>query len=183
MKKMIIAVLSFGAVAQVCAQVPNTKPGLWETRIIKNVVDGKDMTAQMNDAMAKMQAQLAKMTPEQRAMVESSMKGVAAGNGSSFRTCISPAMAAKHQIGADPHGHCPPASVTTNGNKINFSINCTYEGHTTVGTGQAVMDGDSVSSHVDMKVSDSNGTHTITADTQMNYIGSNCQGIKPPDQK
>jgi hypothetical protein len=163
--------------------MPSPKAGLWETKIVKNIVDGKDMTAQINDAMAKMQARLAQMTPEQRAMVESHMNGMAAGGSNSVRVCISPAMAAKHAFGGDPQGHCPGSSYDVSGNKVSFSINCTHDGRTTVGTGQAIMNGDSISTHVDLKTTDSKGTHTMLADTQMSYLGSNCQGIKPFDEK
>jgi hypothetical protein len=186
MKKITIAILALGmaAMTQLAqAQVPGTKAGLWETKIVKNVYDGKDMSAQMSDAQAQLQAKLASLPPDQRAMVESRMKGIGAGNGGAFRVCISPAMAAKNQIGGDPHGHCPPASVDVNGNTVNFAINCTYEGRTTVGKGQAVRNGDSFSIHADMKETDSKGSHTIVVDTQMNYLGADCQGIKPLDQK
>jgi hypothetical protein len=185
MKEIGIAFLAIGmaGLAQLGhAQVPGTKAGLWETKIVKNVVDGKDMAAQMSDAQAKLQAKLASLPPDQRAMVEAHMKG-AGMNGNSIRVCISPAMAAKHQIAGDPQGHCPPASVDVSGNTFSFAVNCSYNGHTTVGKGQAVMNGDSIAVHVDMTETDSKGTHTIVADTQMNYLGADCQGIKPLDQK
>ncbi|MBV8635333.1 MAG: DUF3617 domain-containing protein [Burkholderiaceae bacterium] len=178
MKKSIIAILAIGVAGLASAQAPASKPGLWETKIVKQVVDGKDMTAQINGAMA----QLANLPPEQRAMIEAHMKG-AGMNGTSIRVCISPAMAAKHEIGGDPRGHCPPASIEVNGNTTNFAVNCTYQGRTTVGKGQAVVNGDSIAVHVDMKETDSNGSHTVISDTQMSYLGSDCQGIKPLDQK
>ena len=62
MKKVIVVALLSGVAGLVQAQVPETKPGLWESKLTKNVVDGKDMTAQIDDAMAKMQARLAQMT-------------------------------------------------------------------------------------------------------------------------
>lgn len=178
MKKIGIAIVAMSLAGVSHAQVPGTKAGLWETKIVKSVYDGKDMTAQINGAMA----QIANLPPEQRAMVEAHMKASGAGGGS-FRVCISPAMAAKHQIGGDPHGHCPPASTEVSGNTINFVVNCTYQGRTTVGKGQAVANGDSFSIHTDVKETDSKGSHTMLADLQMNYLGANCQGLKPADQK
>lgn len=181
MKTSIAAVMLLAAAGLAYAQTPGIKPGLWETKVVKMVNDGKDMS----EMMAKMQAQLANLPPDQRAMVESQMKahGMSGGAGGVIRMCISPAMAAKHQVGGDPHGHCPPAQLQISGNKTTFSINCTYEGNTTVGTGQAVMSGDSITTHVDMKTTGAQGNHTVVADTQMSYIGANCQGLKPLDQK
>ncbi|HEX8955640.1 MAG TPA: DUF3617 family protein, partial [Burkholderiaceae bacterium] len=126
--------------------------------------------------------QLANLPPEQRAMIESHMKGSGFGGGG-MRVCISPAMAAKHELGGDPHSHCPPASTEVSGNTISFVVNCTYQGRTTVGKGQAVLNGDSYAIHSDVKETDSKGTHTAVSDIQMTYLGSDCQGIKPMDQK
>ncbi len=183
MKKVIVVALLSGVAGLVQAQVPETKPGLWESKLTKNVVDGKDMTAQIDDAMAKMQARLAQMTPEQRAMVESHMKTMTSGSGGSVRFCVSPEMAAKHAIAGDPHGNCPPTSTSVSGNKTSFSINCTHDGRTAVGTGQIVVNGNSTTYHADMKTTDSKGSHTVVMDAEMRYLGSNCQGIKPLDQK
>lgn len=184
MKKITIAVVAIGMAGWAHAEMPATKAGLWETKIVKNVYDGKDMSAQMSDAQAQLQAKLASLPPEQRAMVEARMKGAGVGgSGGAVRVCVSPAMAAKHLIGGDPKGRCPPASTEISGNTVNFAVNCTYEGRTTVGKGQAVMNGDSIAIHADMKETDSKGSHTIVVDTQMNYLGSDCQGIKPVDQK
>lgn len=182
MKKTFLAVLllSGGFAGLVHAQTPSLKPGLWETKVVKQIVDGKDMSAQIADAMAKYQSAMANMTPEQRAMVQSHMPA-SPGAGGGVRICISPAMAAKHIAGGDPQGHCPPASVTVSGNKMSFAINCTYEGRTTVGTGETTMAGDTMSSHVDMKTTDSRGTHTVQMDSQMHYVGADCQGVKPLD--
>lgn len=181
MKKTIVATLALAAAASAHAQVPDAKAGLWETKIVKNVVDGKDMSAQMNDAMAAHQAQLDKLTPEQRAMVMSRMNGM--GGNSAIRTCISPAMAAKHDFGGDAHGHCPSADISVSGNTITFNINCTNQGRTIVGKGQAVMSGDTISRHIDVKETDDKGSHTAVIDMQSTYLGSDCKGVKPLDQK
>ncbi len=86
MKTWIVTALLIVAAGLALAQMPRTKAGLWETKIVKNVVDGKDMTAQMNDAMTKMRAQLAQMTPEQRAMVESHFQEMAGGGANAIGT-------------------------------------------------------------------------------------------------
>ena len=178
----IAALLLLAAAAGVQAQQA-MKPGLWELKVNKLVNDGKDMS----DSMAKMQQRLAALPPDQRAMVESRMQASGVGNGS-VRVCISPAMAAKYQFNGTGAGnprdsHCPSNKADISGNKVTFTINCTYEGNTTVGSGQAVMSGDSISIHSETKISGANGSHSSIADVQMNYVGSDCQGLKPADQK
>ena len=183
MKKTILATLVMsGALCGLAhADAPSMKAGLWESKVIKHVVDGKDMAATTAEMMAKYQQAMAKMPPEQRAAMQAHMP-VAAGSPGTARLCISPAMAANHGALAESHSHCPPASLTTIGNKTTFTFNCTHDGRTTVGTGERIMTGDTISGHVNMKVTDSQGTHNMEMESQMRYLGADCQGIKPIDQ-
>ena len=50
------------------------KAGLWETQVTKQVVDGKDTTAQINGATAQMQKMMANLPPDQRAKMEAMFK-------------------------------------------------------------------------------------------------------------
>lgn len=180
MKKTVLAIMLVASSAA-HAETGAMRAGLWETKTIHQVVDGRDMTAQMAAQQARMQAAMAKMTPEQRQMMGASMKGMP-GSGGSVRMCISPAMAAKHMGQVNSDGRCPPASVTTSGNKTSYTFNCTKDGRTTVGNGTSTVNGDSVSSHVEVKTSDAKGSHTMAMDSEMTYLGADCQGITPIDQ-
>jgi hypothetical protein len=167
------------------AQGSGLKPGLWEVRQIKQVVDGRDMAAQMASAQAQMQQSMAKMSPEQRKQMEAMMGGRgmpqgAAGGGT--RICISPAMAARDKPMVDPEGRCEPAKVSRSGNKTSFEFNCTTQGRTTVGKGESTHSGDTVNSRMDMTTTDASGRHTMQSESQMKYLGPDCQGIKPMDQ-
>lgn len=163
------------------AQLMGVKAGLWETKVIHQVVDGKDMAPQIAAAQAKMQAAMANMTPEQRAQMAGMMKSMPNQNGV-IRSCISPAMAAKQSAMVDPEGHCSAVSVTPNGNKVDFSFTCNQNGHTSTGSGERIVNGNSVSTHMDMTSTDAKGQHKVVIDTEMTYIGSDCQGVQPIDE-
>ena len=183
MKKLICASLVMSSVlcSLAYADTSTLKPGLWENKVIKNVVDGKDMSAKSAEMMAKYQQAMEKMTPEQRAAMQSHM-AMASGSPGTVRICISAAMAANHGALPEAQSHCAPASVSTSGNKMSFTLNCTRDGRTTVGSGERMINGDSISTHVNMKMTDSHGTRTMEMESEMRYLGSDCKGIKPMDQ-
>ena len=174
----ILAVLSGTAVAQ----SSSLKPGLWEVKAVRQVVDGRDLSAQMAAASAKMEQAMANMTPEQRKQMEAMMSGQGrpqSASGGATRICVSPAMAAKDKPMVDPEGRCEPAKVSRNGNKTSFEFNCSRDGRTQVGTGESTVSGDTVTSRMDMTVTDAQGRHTMQTESQMRFLGTDCQGIKP----
>jgi hypothetical protein len=165
------------------AQTAGLKPGLWDVKIIRQVIDGKDMSAQIASAQARMQEALAKMTPEQRAMMEGRLKGMMGqGAGGTTRICISPAMAAKNETWTDREGRCGSAKVSHSGNKTSFEVNCSSDGRTTVGSGDSTLNGDTVTTHVDLTTTDARGSHTVQSETQMRFVGADCEGVMPVDQ-
>jgi hypothetical protein len=179
MKKATMAVfISLSSIA--FAENSGLKPGLWEVKPTSQVVDGRDMTAQIAESRARMQQAIANMPPEQRQSMMNQMPAQSADG--SMRICVSPEMAAKDQPMIDHTGHCPPAKVTRDGNRSSFEFNCTTDGHNTVGKGERVVNGGSVTTRVDMTMTDARGSHTVHTESQMKYLGSDCQGIKPLDQ-
>ena len=85
---LLAAFLALGATAH--GQNAVLKPGLWETRMIHQVMDGRDMTAQMAGAQSRMQEIMASMSPTQRQQMQSMMKGrgVGAAGGATRSTTI-----------------------------------------------------------------------------------------------
>jgi hypothetical protein len=167
------------------AQGNGLKPGLWEVKQISQVMDGRDMTAQMAAAQEKMQQSMAKMSPERRRQMEAMMGAQAVpakGAGGGTRICISPAMAARDKPMVDPEGRCEPAKVSRSGNKTSFEFNCTASGRTMVGKGESTVSSDMVATRMDMTTTDANGRHTMKSESQMKYLGPDCQGVKPMDQ-
>ena len=184
MKKPILAILITLSGAAY-AQGSGLKPGLWEVKQIKQVMDGRDMGAQMAAAQDKMAQSMAKMSPERRKQMEAMMGGQgtpAQGGGVATRICISPAMAARDKPMVDPEGRCEPAKVSRSGNKTSFEFNCNSNGRAMAGKGESTFSGDRVTTRMDMTTTDARGSHTMQSESQMNYLGSDCKGVKPADQ-
>src|SRR5271170_1579017 len=183
MKKWTIAILVILGSSTALAQSPGLKPGLWEVKPIRQVVDGHDMTAQMASANAKMEQAMANMTPAQRKQMEAMMSGQGMPNqsaaASGARICISPAMAAQDKPIVDPEGRCEPAKVSRNGKKTSFEFHWAANGRTEVGKGETTVSGDTVTTQVDMTTTDAQGRHVMQTESQMKYLGPDCQGIKP----
>lgn len=184
MKKLpLTLLLTFLPGGYALADNPGLKPGLWESKVTRQVMDGRDMSAQMKSAQSQMQAAMANMPAAQRKQMESMMKGrpMPGANGAT-RICISPQMAARDKPMVDREGHCEPTKIVRSGSKTSFEFDCTSEGRHMVGHGDSVVSADSVSTRMDMTSTDAQGKHHMQTETQMSYLGADCQGIKPLDQ-
>ena len=69
MKKLTLAIL-VTLTGSAFAQSSALKPGLWEIKTIRQVMDGRDMSAQMNAAQGQMEEAMAQMSPDQRKKME-----------------------------------------------------------------------------------------------------------------
>ena len=167
------------------AQGLGLKAGLWEVKVLKQIMDGRDMSAQMAAAMSQAQAALANLPPEQRARIQAMMSnaGVGVGPGGSgggFRICISPQMAQRNAPVLDKDGRCRPVMLTRHGDQVDFQFSCNSNGTAIQGKGEATITAESVSTHTEMTTTSSNGTHQLQNDTQMSYISADCGDVKPP---
>ena len=153
-------------------------------KTIKQVMDGKDMQAQMAAAQAQMKQAMAKMPPEQRKQMEATMamQGAAMSGDGAMRMCISPEMAARDKPMVDPEGKCEPAKVSRSGNKTSYEFNCKTAGGSMVGKGDSTFAGDTITSRMDMTTTDARGKHTMQTESQMKYLGADCGGLKPVGQ-
>jgi hypothetical protein len=175
MKKMILAVCLVVSGAAV-AQVPGLKPGLWEVKPIRHVVDGRDVIAAMAANQARMQQAFANLPPEQRKQMEAQM------GGQNVKICITPAVAAHGLPMVDPEGTCQPETVERSGDKTSFAFHCSRNGRTSVGKGEATGNGDTIHTRVDMTTTDAKGSHSMQSEGEMTYLGADCQGLKPVGQ-
>lgn len=178
MKKLAFAIF----IASISnAYASGMKAGLWEIIPVSQVVDGRDMTAEISQAQTRMQQELSRLPPAQRAQMQAMMgQGSPAGNGT--KICVSPAMAARDAPMVDREGRCEPAKVTHSGNTTRFEFNCTSNGRTSVGKGESTASGDEITTRMDMTETDARGKHTMHSESRMRYLGSSCQGIAPADQ-
>lgn len=181
MKTVTLATLLILSTAAL-AQGSTLRQGLWEVKPISQLIDGKDMTAQMAASQERMQKSIASMPPEQRKQMQAMMGRQGAPAGSGTRICVSAAMAARDRPMVDPDGRCEPAKVSRSGNRTSFEFNCVTEGRSMVGKGESTASGDLVSTRMDMTTTDAQGRHTMQSEVQMKYLGADCQGVKPIDQ-
>jgi len=181
MKKFAL-VLSLTLCGAACAQTAVLKPGLWEMKIIHQIADGKDTALQIAALQARMQESLAKMSPEERKQAEMMMGGFPLTTHGAMRMCVSPAMAAKNVSWLDRGGACSSSKVKMSGNVTQFEVNCSHDGRTAVGGGTSTLTGNTISTHVDLTITDSKGAHKVTSDTDMTFVGTDCQGVVPMDQ-
>lgn len=181
MRKSMLTGFAVLAAVQAMADGLGVRPGLWETHVLKHVVDGRDTTAQIAGAAVKMQQMMAGMPAEQRAQMESMMKdhfppGAAPG---SIRMCITPEQAKQGNPFAGREG-CEKATVNRSGNRSTFEFSCTRSGSTTSGKGEATIGSDSVSSVVDTTIKQANGeSHVMHSESEMKFISADCGDVKP----
>lgn len=158
------------------------KAGLWEVNILKQVMDGQDMLAQRNAMMAQMQRQMANMPPAQRKQMEQMMAGHAMPASGSQRICVSVAMAKQDKpVMAESQG-CEPVKYERSGQKTTFEVHCNSSGQHMAGKGESTVNGNKVTTRMDMSMNDARGRHAMQTETEMTYLGPDCQGIKPADE-
>ena len=99
-------------------------PGLWENTL---VVQNPELEGQM----AKMQAELAKMPPDKRQMMESMMaqRGMSlapagGGSGISVRSCLSKEQAERGEPPEDEKRNCKRDSLSRSGSTLKFKVSC-----------------------------------------------------------
>jgi len=164
----------------VCAEGFSLKPGLWEMKLVHQVMDGRDMSARIAAAQAEVQQAMASMPPEQRRQMEAMAGRQGAGGG--YRICVSGEMAARGMPLMDSGGRCEQSKVNRTGNRTTFEFNCTSRGRSEVGKGETTVNGNLADTRVDMTLTDARGSHTMQNEMQFKFLGTDCKGIKPVDQ-
>jgi hypothetical protein len=147
---VLIAVLAlFPLAGQGWAENMKIRPGLWEHTFTMKTQGGE-----MENAMARMQKELAGMPPEQRKMMEQMMaaQGVGVGPmGTSVKVCVTKEMS-EHDYVPQKDGDCKQQVIKRTGNTMKFKFDCagdppssgegeitmsnskTYTGKTTINT-------------------------------------------------
>jgi len=158
------------------------KPGLWEMRMTKTVVDGHDQSAQMAGLSAKMQEQMARLTPEQRAQMGAMMQQYGAPqitDSGAIRMCVTPEMAKRDVPVVDKDGACQTANVSRSGNRMTYEVQCLKDGHKVSGKGETIQNGDTVSVNSDTTVVERGQTHQIHSEMELKFLSSDCGNVKP----
>ncbi|MES2190597.1 MAG: DUF3617 domain-containing protein [Pseudomonadota bacterium] len=172
----VLATLIFGN-ASVSAQT--MKPGLWEAH---NNVGG---SPEMDQAMAKMQQQMAAMPPAQRKMMEDmlakqgvGMGGAGTGGSMVLKMCITKEMAERNQLPVQQQGNCTTTTTDKSSKGMKMKFTCTNPPSS--GEGQFTFAGDTAYT-MKMKVNNtSQGVpKTTTVDTSARWLAADCGAIKP----
>lgn len=181
MKRTVTLVMLAAAAVSAHAD-SGQKPGLWEMKINKTVIDGRDQSAQMAGLSAKMQEQMARLTPEQRAQMGAMMQQYGApqiSDGGGIRICVTPEMAKRDVPVVDKDGACQTANVSRSGNRMTYEIQCSKEGRQVSGKGETIRNGDSVSINGDTTIVEHGQTHQAHTEMEMKFISSDCGSVKP----
>ena len=166
------------ALATTHVMAQSQKPGLWE---ITHKMGGN---AEMDEAMAQMQKQMAAMSPEQRKQMEAMMGGnmptAAAGGGMALKVCISPEMAARNQMPQQTEGDCTTTITSRTSSSMKMSFVCTNP--TTKGEGTYTFPGDKAYTMAMTFVTERKGKpETQTLNGSGKWLGTDCGNVKPMD--
>ena len=182
LRRILIACLA--APATLFAQSAGTglRPGLWEMQIVKQIVDGRDVSAQVAAATQQMQQTMAHMPPAERARMQAMLGGHGMSAGAhGYRICVTPQMAKRRSPILDKEGHCQKSKMTHSGNRTTFAFTCTENGSTTTGTGVSTITEDLVTTRTrTTTVSSSGEKHTMQMESKMRYLSPDCGNVKPP---
>ena len=101
------------------------------------------------------------------------------------RMCVSAEMAQRDQpvVPRPPGSECEQPKINRSGNRTTFEMACKQGGGSMTGKGETVLGGDLVTTKLQTNGKDGAGqAHTMVAETQMKFLGSDCGSIKPIDQ-
>ena len=160
------------------AQAQRLTPGLWETQ-----TQLKSSNAQVNEGMARMREQLAKMPPEQRKMMEGMMakQGVSigtGGNAGSFRYCLSKEQAERGETPADAEGRCKRTSLEHSGNTTRFTFTCTNPPGSGSGTITRVSD-KAYKMQMNLRNDNKGKPETLEMQHDARWVAADCGALKP----
>jgi hypothetical protein len=175
--------LAAAAFAAAClpAAAQALKPGLWE---VTNKMGGN---AQMDQAMAEMQKQLAAMPPEQRRQMESMMQqrgmqmpGAGPGGATSMKLCMTREMADRSEVPMQQG--CAITKMQRSGSTMNIAFTCSSPPSS--GEGQfTTMGPEAYASKMTVRTAVQGRTETISMDGTGKWLGADCGSVEPPQKR
>lgn len=180
--RLLVAALALTAASAATADVagPNIKPGLWEMNVEGGNGPGMPNAGDMQKAMQKMQAQLAKMPPEQRKMMEQQMGnlGLSVTGGGGIRICMTDEDIKRQDIPLND-GKCDTTIKTRTASRWAASMVCTEP--KMKGDVEAVFESPTAYS-VKMKgtVTQDGREQPYAMSMRWKYITSDCGTVKSP---
>lgn len=179
-KPGLAALLAVLATTTSAASGPAVRPGLWEVRLVRQYMDGRDVTALVPAALTGIQSLMGNLTPQQRKQMETTFGRLPAST--TQQLCVSPEMAAGDKPLLPPDLKCEPTLFERAGNRIVFEFNCADRNRSTAGKGESTLASESVYTRIDFVTTDANGRHAWRNETQASHVGPDCGKLKPADQ-
>ncbi len=175
----ISLVLLLSTLCVTTAQAQSTKPGLWE---INQKMGG---SAEMDQAMAQMQKQMAGMSPAEKKMMQDmlgkqgmTMPAPGAGGGMAMKVCITPEMAAKQDMPVQTEGDCTTTITSRSANTLKMNFVCRNPPST--GEGTYTFSGDTAyTMKMQMKTTQQGKPVSTTLDGQGKWLSASCGTVKP----
>ena len=178
--RILLALGACGALFTPVARAqPAMPPGLWEM-----TSQSTSTNPETQKAMANAQAEMAKMSPQQRAMIEKMMadKGVGVsfsgpGAGTTVKMCISKEQAEMRQM---PVQEGCTQSVKPSGNTIHTTFSCTHGPVASRGEGHYVFSGNTAyTGDVNVTTVREGKSETMQMKQSGKWLSSDCGAIKP----
>ena len=179
MKIRYVPIAVAGMLIAAGASAQNMKPGLWE--VTNNMKSGSG--GQMEQAQVQMQQQMAKMTPEQKKMMQDMMAkqgmqmGSGPGGGMSVKTCITKEMAARDELPMQ-QGDCRTTNQQKSGNTMKFAVACANPPST--GEGQVTLTSpEAFSMRMAVQSKAGGQSHTVNMEGTGRWLSADCGSVKP----
>jgi len=160
------------------ALAQSTKPGLWE---INHKMGG---SAEMDQAMAQMQQQMASMPPAQRKQMEDMLAkqgmsmGAGAGGGISMKVCMTKEMAERNEMPQTQQGDCKSTAAPRVGNTQKISFVCTQPPSS--GEGQITFTSNEAYTMKMVTTTTVKGKpEKMTLDGSGKWLSADCGAVKP----
>ena len=161
------------------AQAQTTRPGLWE---IQHKAGGN---AETDQAMARMQQQMAAMSPEQRKMMQDMMakQGVrmptpGSGGGMAVQVCITPEMAARSELPSQNEGDCTTTITSRSAGTMKMKYVCTKPPSS--GEGTDTFSGDTAyTMQMVMNHTEGGKPRSMTMEGSGKWLAADCGAVKP----
>jgi hypothetical protein len=169
--------LAFAMAVPTAGAQQRLKPGLWE------MTQKMQGNAQMDQAMAELQKQLATMPPEQRKQMEAMMAGrgmqmggMGAG-GMSMRVCLTREMVERDEVPAGS-SDCKTTNRQRSGNTLKFAFACSNPPSS--GESEVTVSGsEAFTSRTRATTSASGKQETVTMEGSGKWLAADCGSVKP----
>ena len=178
MKRLPVLAGTMLLASSFCAGAQTMKPGLWEINTKMQTSGG-----QMEQGMARMQQQMASMSPEQRKMMQDMMarQGASTGAGGpaamGVRVCMTKEMVERNEIPAQ-QDECKHTTSPRSGNTMKMSFTCTNPPSS--GEGTVTFAGpEAYTMKMTMNTVVQGKPERVNMDASGKWLSADCGAIKP----